>query len=59
MCRRRAWKAFGLTTIRQPVDRLVAAAVDMLVGEIEQGAPSGRVEEVPAELVVPTSARVP
>ncbi|KPQ14277.1 MAG: transcriptional regulator, LacI family [Rhodobacteraceae bacterium HLUCCO18] len=54
-----AWKAFGLTTIRQPVDRMVAAAVDMLVGEIEQGVPSGRVEEVPAELVVRTSARVP
>jgi len=54
-----AWQAFGLTTIRQPVDRMVAAAIDMLVGEIEQGAPSGRVEEVPAELVVRTSARLP
>jgi DNA-binding LacI/PurR family transcriptional regulator len=54
-----AWKAFGLTTIRQPVNRMVAAAVDMLVCEIEQGAPSGRVEEVPAELVVRSSARTP
>lgn len=54
-----AWQAFGLTTIRQPVDRMVAAAIDMLVGEIERAAPSGRVEEVPAELVVRTSARLP
>jgi DNA-binding LacI/PurR family transcriptional regulator len=46
-----AWKAYDLTTVRQPVDRMVAAAVELLVGEIEEGRASGRVEEVAAELV--------
>lgn len=52
-----AWQAFDLTTVRQPVDRMVAAAVDILVGEIERAAPPGRVEEIPAELILRGSAR--
>jgi DNA-binding LacI/PurR family transcriptional regulator len=52
-----AWKAYDLTTVRQPVDRMVAAAVGILVGEIERRATSGRVEEVPAELVIRGSVR--
>jgi DNA-binding LacI/PurR family transcriptional regulator len=36
-----AWKAYDLTTVRQPVDRMVAAAVELLVGEIERGAAAG------------------
>jgi DNA-binding LacI/PurR family transcriptional regulator len=54
-----AWHAFALTTLRQPVDQMVAAAVDILTGEIERGAAAGRVEEVPAELVIRGSARLP
>jgi DNA-binding LacI/PurR family transcriptional regulator len=53
-----AWKAYGLTTVRQPVDRMVAATVEILVGEIEQGAAPGRVAEVEANLVIRGSARV-
>jgi DNA-binding LacI/PurR family transcriptional regulator len=52
-----AWKAYDLTTVRQPVDRMVAAAVDILVGEIEGAAVPGRVEEVAAELVLRGSVR--
>ncbi|MDG4649132.1 LacI family DNA-binding transcriptional regulator [Roseibacterium sp. SDUM158017] len=54
-----AWKAYDLTTVRQPVDRMVTAAVEILVAEIERGQPPGRVTEVAAELVVRGSARKP
>ncbi|MCU4654654.1 LacI family DNA-binding transcriptional regulator [Roseibacterium sp. SDUM158016] len=54
-----AWKAYDLTTVRQPVDRMVAAAVDLIVSEIEGGAAPGRVIEVAARLVLRGSARVP
>ncbi len=53
-----AWKAYDLTTVRQPVNRMVAATVEILMGEIEGRAASGRVDEVPAELVIRGSARL-
>lgn len=52
-----AWKAYALTTVRQPVDRMVAAAVEILMDEIAGKVPAGRVEEVPAELVIRGSVR--
>jgi DNA-binding LacI/PurR family transcriptional regulator len=54
-----AWHAFSLTTVRQPVDRMVAATVEILMAEIEGGAEPGSVAEIAAELVVRGSARVP
>lgn len=54
-----AWKAYDLTTIRQPVNRMVAAAVEILMAEIEGGAPPGSATEVAAELVLRSSARLP
>jgi DNA-binding LacI/PurR family transcriptional regulator len=53
-----AWEAYDLTTVRQPVDRMVTATVEILMAEIEGGAAPGRVEEVPAELVVRGSTRI-
>lgn len=54
-----AWKAYDLTTIRQPVNRMVAATVEILMAEIEGGAPPGSATEVAAELVLRSSARLP
>jgi DNA-binding LacI/PurR family transcriptional regulator len=54
-----AWKAYDLTTIRQPVDRMVAAAVETLIAEMEDAQPPGRVTEIAAELVLRGSARLP
>ncbi len=40
-----AWKIFDLTTLRQPIDRMVDETVQMLLGMIENGIePSGRME---------------
>jgi DNA-binding LacI/PurR family transcriptional regulator len=54
-----AWKAYDLTTIRQPVNRMVAATVEILMAEIKGGAPPGSATEVAAELVLRSSARLP
>ncbi len=54
-----AWKTFDLTTLRQPVNRMVDETVSMLLGMIEDGnRPEGRVE-IESALVIRGSARVP
>ncbi|MCC1494629.1 LacI family DNA-binding transcriptional regulator [Cognatishimia sp. F0-27] len=54
-----AWKTFDLTTLRQPVNQMVAETVSMLLGMIEDAAmPQGRVE-IDSPLIVRGSARVP
>ncbi|MEM7723656.1 MAG: LacI family DNA-binding transcriptional regulator [Pseudomonadota bacterium] len=54
-----AWAAYDLTTVRQPVNRMVAATVDTLLFEIEDGAPPGAVTQIDGPLVVRGSARIP
>ncbi|MBG6166580.1 LacI family DNA-binding transcriptional regulator [Roseibium album] len=54
-----AWKIYNLTTLRQPVSRMVNETVSMLLGMIEDGAvPTGRLE-VESRLVIRGSARIP
>ena len=54
-----AWKLIGLTTLRQPANRMVDETVKMLLGMIEGGKPSpGRVE-IESPLIVRSSARIP
>lgn len=54
-----AWPSFQLTTLRQPVNRMIGATVETLLAEIEQGAPAGTLTEIEGPLVVRRSARVP
>jgi len=54
-----AWPSFRLTTLRQPVNRMVQATVDTLLAEIEAGRAPGTVTEITGELIVRSSARVP
>lgn len=53
-----AWPAYGLTTIRQPVNRMVAATVDAILGLIESDMPP-RKTRIDGPLIVRGSARVP
>ena len=51
------WPAYDLTTVRQPVDEMVAASVDLLIRHIEGEAEVQRLR-IPGPLVVRSSARV-
>ena len=53
-----AWPAYALTTIRQPVNRMVAATVDALLGQIE-GAGHPQKLRIDGPLMVRRSARIP
>jgi DNA-binding LacI/PurR family transcriptional regulator len=53
-----AWPSYDLTTIRQPVNDMVAATVDAMLGQIE-GDHDPRKIRVPGPLVVRGSARIP
>jgi DNA-binding LacI/PurR family transcriptional regulator len=50
------WPAYDLTTVRQPVDAMVAASVDLLLAHIEGEAEVQRLR-IPGPLVVRSSAR--
>lgn len=53
-----AWPAYDLTTIRQPVNRMVEATVDTLLGRIEgDGTPANH--RIPGSLMIRGSARKP
>ena len=53
-----AWPAYDLTTIRQPVNRMVTATVEALLAGIE-GKGSPRKLRIDGPLIVRTSARIP
>ena len=53
-----AWEAYDLTTIRQPVNRMVEAAVSTLVAQIEHDA-LPTTQEIEGELILRSSARIP
>lgn len=53
-----AWPAYGLTTIRQPVNRMVAATVDAILGLID-GTAAPRKNLIDGPLMVRRSAQIP
>jgi DNA-binding LacI/PurR family transcriptional regulator len=54
-----AWPAYGLTTIRQPVNRMVEAIVAALLNQIEGGSSAPTKVKINGPLMVRTSARIP
>lgn len=54
-----AWHAYGLTTIRQPVNRMVEATVAALLNQIEGGSSAPTKVKINGPLMVRTSARIP
>ena len=54
-----AWPAYGLTTIRQPVNRMVEATVGALLNQIEGGSSAPTKVKINGPLMVRTSARIP
>ncbi|WP_341862446.1 LacI family DNA-binding transcriptional regulator [Gymnodinialimonas sp. 57CJ19] len=53
-----AWPSYNLTTLRQPVNRMVEAAVRTLLAEIETGRTPGTRVEIEGELIRRASARL-
>lgn len=53
-----AWKMYDLTTLRQPVNRMVKATISMMLDMIENRTTEKRIE-IPCELKIRGSARVP
>lgn len=53
-----AWPSYNLTTLRQPVNRMVEAAVSTLLAEIETGRAPGTRVEIEGELIRRASARL-
>ncbi len=54
-----AWESYDLTTVRQPVNRMVEATVDTLLGQIGDPARLPQKIEIAGPLVLRGSARVP
>ena len=54
-----AWPAYGLTTIRQPVNRMVEATVAALLNQIEGGSSAPTKVKINGPLMVRTSALIP
>jgi len=54
-----AWQAYDLTTIRQPVNRMVEATVAALLGQIEGPVHAPTKTKISGPLMVRNSARIP
>ncbi len=54
-----SWGAYDLTTVRQPVNRMVDATVETLLAEIQNRDRPGQKVEIDGPLIVRSSARVP
>jgi DNA-binding LacI/PurR family transcriptional regulator len=54
-----AWPAYDLTTLRQPVNRMVEATVDTLLGEIADPDRGRETVEITGNLILRGSARIP
>lgn len=54
-----SWGAYDLTTLRQPVNRMVDATVETLIDQIEKPAGKPGLFEIEGELIVRSSARIP
>ena len=54
-----SWQVFDLTTVRQPIQRMVDTAVDVLIERLVKGeVPSQRIE-IESNLVIRSTARIP
>ena len=53
------WPAYDLTTLRQPLNRMVEATVDTLLGQIEHPHRPTQKIEIAGPLIVRISARIP
>lgn len=51
-----SWPSYGLTTVRQPVQEMIAQSINLLLEQIEGKQVEPRTVRIPAELVVRTSA---
>lgn len=54
-----AWDAYDLTTFRQPLNRMVEETVDILTTQIETGTTTAETRELPGQLILRSSARIP
>jgi DNA-binding LacI/PurR family transcriptional regulator len=54
-----AWGAHDPTTLRQPLNRMIAATVDTLLGQIDDPASPSRRVEIDGPPILRGSARVP
>ncbi len=54
-----AWAAYDLTTMRQPLNRMVAATVETLLAKIEDSERPAQKIEIEGRLVLRGSARIP
>jgi DNA-binding LacI/PurR family transcriptional regulator len=54
-----AWGAYDLTTLRQPVSRMVEATVDTLLAQIEDPDRPAQKIEIDGPLILRGSARLP
>jgi len=54
-----AWPAYDLTTLRQPINRMVEATVDTVLGQIEDPDRLPEKIEIAGPLIVRGSARIP
>lgn len=54
-----SWGAYDLTTVRQPVNRMVDATIETLLGEIDSVDRPGQKTEIEGPLIVRGSARKP
>ncbi|MGP1356027.1 LacI family DNA-binding transcriptional regulator [Roseicyclus sp.] len=54
-----AWESYDLTTVRQPVNRMVEATVETLIGQIEDPGRASQKIEIAGPLILRGSARIP
>lgn len=54
-----SWKTFELTTVSQPLTQMIGATTDLLLKQIETKAPLPEKIEIPGELVVRGTSRIP
>ncbi len=54
-----AWGAYQLSTVRQPVNRMVEATVETIIGKIENPARPAQKIEIDGPLIARSSARIP
>lgn len=54
-----AWKTFDLTTVRQPLPKMIEATAKMLLTEITNPQHAPEQVEIPGELIIRGSARIP
>ena len=46
------WAAYGLTTVRQPIADMAAAAMDLVEAQLANPAAEGAIRVLPVELVL-------